>query len=340
MPMKYFDGMGQRERTMTPYLDDDCDMLGLQFNVGAYTAKDRIFEDGAKYGLTGVAPWMVEPRGTEANSSFLAEADWNPRLTLQQFYHSYSERLFGSDAASDMYQAFLALEDNQAYLDDQSPGYGTDQRPVTISCCGIMADVRLVQSYSQQANPFDGPKDPGWVQFVLGAPQQIGMYEGAIARLEKALAHMTAAQAKVDPRGKHELEYLKNRTEAYRDTIRALITQRKAILAFDLAFRKRNAVSNERFVADLDASSKLFADAAEKAKVATAKYAEIIDFPSDLENLYNLNVQAMLGYDLIRQWMQKIVNFQAGKPYTEHVPFERLIPQRDVQVARSNAVVD
>jgi tetratricopeptide (TPR) repeat protein len=340
MPMRYFDGMGQRERTMTPYLDDDCDMLGLQFNVGAYTAKDHIFSDGVKYGLTGVAPWMVEPRGTEANSSFLAEADWNPQLTLQQFYQSYSERLFGSDAASEMYQAFLALEENQAYLDDQSPGYGSDQRPTTISCCGIMSDVRLVHSYSQQPNPFDGPKDTAWTQFVIGAPQQIGMYEGAITRLEKALAHMTAAAPKVDPRGRQELAYLKNRTEAYRDTIRAVITQRRAILAFDQAFRKKNSVSQEKFAADLEASSKLFAEAAEEAKAATAKYAEIIDFPSDLENLYNLNVQAMLGYDLIRQWMEKIVNFSEGKPYTEHVPFERLTPLNDVQVARSNAVID
>jgi hypothetical protein len=111
-------------------------------------------------------------------------------------------------------------------------------------------------------------------------------------------------------------------------------------MAFDQAFRKKNTVSSDEFAADLDASLRSFTDASEKAKIATAKYAEIIDFPSDLENLYNLNVQAMLGYDLIRQWMQKIVNFQEGKPYTEHVPFERLIPQRDVQVARSNAVVD
>ena len=37
-----------------------------------------------------------------------------------------------------------------------------------------------------------------------------------------------------------------------------------------------------------------------------------------------------MGFDVIRQWMQKIVNFQEGKPYTEHVPFERLFPLRDV----------
>ena len=57
--------------------------------------KDRIFTDGVKNGLTGVAPWMAQPRGTEANSNFLAAADWNPQLTREEFYKDYSERLFG-----------------------------------------------------------------------------------------------------------------------------------------------------------------------------------------------------------------------------------------------------
>jgi hypothetical protein len=34
MPMSYFGGMGPRQRTDAPYLDDDCDILGKQFNVG------------------------------------------------------------------------------------------------------------------------------------------------------------------------------------------------------------------------------------------------------------------------------------------------------------------
>src|SRR5262249_13611243 len=86
MPMNYFGGMGERERIDTPYLDDDCEMLGMQFNVGAYTQKDHIFTDGVKYGMTGVAPWMAQLRGTEQNSSFLADAAWHPDLTREEFY--------------------------------------------------------------------------------------------------------------------------------------------------------------------------------------------------------------------------------------------------------------
>ena len=333
MPMSYFGGMGERQRIMTPYLDDDCDTLGLQFNVGVYTQKDRIFMDGPKYGLTGVAPWMVEPRGTEANSSFLAEADWNPQLTLEDFYKVYSSRLFGAKAAPDMYQAFMTLEDNQAYLLREGPGYGKEPRPITMPCCGPLPELSVVYKYSLQENPFDGPKDPGWTEFITASPQEIAIFEGAIPLLDKALKCMTAAGPNVEPQGKQELAYLSNRTEAYRDAIRAEITERKALLAFDKAFRTKDAISHEQFVTDLEASLKLFEAARQQAEITTTKYAEIIDYPSDLETLYNLNVGTLMGFDVIRQWMQKIVNFQEGKPYTEHVPFERLFPLRDVRFA-------
>jgi hypothetical protein len=328
MPMSYFGGMGQRERTMTPYLDDDCDMLGMQFNVGVYTQKDRIFTDGVKYGLTGVAPWMGQPRGTEANSSFLAEAAWHPQLTLEEFYKEYSARLFGAKAAPDMYQAYLTLEENQAYLAREAPGFGRGPSPTTMTCCGALPEVSLVYKYSLQENPYDGPRDAGWTEFIIDSPQVNGIFEGSICLLDKALRSMGVAESKVEPRGKHELAYLINRTKAYRDDMRAEITEREALLSFDQAFRTRNAVPNEQFVADLEASLKLFEAAHQQAQIATTEYAEIIDYPSDLETLYNLNVGTLMGFDLIRQWMQKIVNFNEGKPYTEHVPFERLFPGR------------
>jgi hypothetical protein len=340
MPMSYFGGMGERERIMTPYLDDDCDMLGVQFNVGVYTQKDRIFTDGVKYGLTGVVPWTSQFRGTEHNSSFLAEADWSPHLTLEDFYKNYAERLYGKSAAPDMYQAFLTLEENQAYLARENPGFGRDARPITLPCCGPLPEINLVYKYSQQENAFDGPKDPAWTEFIIGAPEIIGIFEGSMRLLDKALQTMTAAQPKVEPHGKHELAYLMARTRAYRDDMRAEITQRQAMVAFDRAFRKKSSTPHEQFVTDLQASLKLFEAARQQAQTATTEFAEIIDYPSDLETLYNLNVGTLMGFDLIRQWMQKIVNFNAGKPYTEHIPFERLFPQRNVLVARSRAPLD
>jgi hypothetical protein len=329
MPMSYFGGMGQRARIDTPYLDDDCDIVGQQFNVWVYTQKDRIFTDGVKDGLTGVAPWMVQPRGTEANSSFLAEADWDPQLTSEQFYQGYSERLFGAQAAPDMYRAFIALEKNKAYL---ARGFILHY-PTTMGCCGPLEEVSLAHQYSLQENPFDGPKGPQWRAFIISAPAENATFEKSIGLLNNALECMRTAEPRVALRGKHDLAYLISRTEAYRDAMRAQVTERKAFLAFDRAFRERSGVAHAQFVADLEASLQQFAEADQQAQVATTEYAQIIDYPSDLEALYHLNVGTVLGLDLVRQWMQTIVDFHEGKPYTQHVPFERIFTE-EVRVAK------
>ena len=103
--------------------------------MGLYTQKDRIFTDGVKNGLTGVAPWMSRPRGTETNT-WLSEADWNPQLTREGFYKDYWQRLFGAGAEPDMYSAFMTLEKNKAYLDDG----GTTDYTHTFPCCGASAE--------------------------------------------------------------------------------------------------------------------------------------------------------------------------------------------------------
>jgi len=323
MPMNYFGGMGERARIDSPYLDDDCDIVAQQFNVWVYTDKDRIFSDGVKNGLTGVAPWMAQPRGTEANSSFLAEADWNPQLTREEFYHDYSARLFGSSAAPDMYRAFLTLETKKAYLTQGQ----VEDYPSTMHCCGALPVVNLAHAYSLQENPFDGPQGAEWQQFIARAPVDIGFFTHSIALDEAALASLHAAEPKVAPQGKHELAYLISRTESNRDAMRAQITELKAFVAFDQAFRERGAVSHTQFVADLEASLEQFAAAHQQALLATTKYAQIIDFTSDLEVLYHLNVSTDLGLDLVYQWMKTVVDFHRGSLYTNHVPFEKLFTE-------------
>jgi hypothetical protein len=323
MPMSYFGGMDERVRIDSPYLDDDCDIVAQQFNVWVYTDKDRIFTDGVKNGLTGVAPWMAQPRGTEANSSFLAEADWNPQLTRAEFYKDYSSRLFGAAAAPHVYNAFMTLEAKKAYAT-----LGTvEDYPSTMQCCGALPVVRLAHEYSLQADPFDGPKNPEWKQFIAIAPVEIGIFEHSIAMAEQALASLHAAEPKVAPQGKHELTYLISRTESNRDAMRTQVTERQAFLAFDRAFQERAAVSHEQFVEDLEASLKLFEAAHQQAQVAATEYAQIIDHTSDLEALYHLNVGTVLGLDLVRQWMQTIVEFHQGKLYAKHVPFEKIFTE-------------
>jgi hypothetical protein len=270
---------------------------------------------------------MAQLRGTEQNSSFLADAAWHPDLTREEFYKQYSVNLFGAKAAATMYQAFMTLEENQDYWMSGSPRGGLN----TMGCCGVLAEVRLVHDYSLEKNPFDGPTSSAWKAYISRVPDGIQAVNGSIALLNRALERMQAAMPLVEPKGRHELAYLICRTEAYRDDMLAEITEHKALAAVDEAFRNRSTVSRKQFVANLEASLKLFEDACEQAKVATRKYAEIIDHPFDLETLYRLNAATMTGFDLIRQWMRKIANFHEGKEYAEHVPFERVF-NGDIQI--------
>src|SRR5439155_7916 len=52
VPMHIFANMGQRERTIEPRVDDDFEMMGMQFSVRQYSVRDNIFTDGLKNGLT------------------------------------------------------------------------------------------------------------------------------------------------------------------------------------------------------------------------------------------------------------------------------------------------
>lgn len=320
MPMSYFGGMGERSRLDIPYLDDDCDIASQQFNVWVFHDRDRIFSDGVKNGLTGLTPWIAQPRGTEAITNYLSAADWNPQLTREDYYKDYSERLFGPSAAPDMYKAFMTLEAKREYLDQgQFEGY-----PTTMQCCGPLPVVRLAHDYSLQANPYDGPDFPQWRRFIIQAPEELGFFEHAITMDEDALASLHAAEATVAPRGKHELAYLISRTESNRDAMRAQASERRAFLAFDHAFQEKASVPHEQFVADLEASLPLFDAAREQQRAATTEFAKFIDFDSELEILYHLNMSGDVGLDLVYEWMKNIVDFNRGKLYTTHVPFEKL----------------
>lgn len=317
VPMQDFGGMGNRERTIEPRIDDDADMMGMQFNVTQY-ADDRIVTDGVKYGLSGFAGQLNRARGTETNTLFLAEAAWSPSLTPEMFYKEYSTRVFGENASSGMYDAFMDLEKNDRYLGY----YNYDYSPM--NCCGALPEVNAAYEYSRQPDPYHGPTTSDWKRFIAGSPDVIKRYEGSIRLLNKALGNMQAALPKSAPRGQYELHYMIIRTQSYRDYLQSLITIRKAYLSFDGAFAGKNRVAHNEFIQHLAASLNQFQVAEDQVKAATREYARIIDHPSDLGVLYHLNARAVLGFTLVQQWMQNVVNFQNGKDYMRHVAFERL----------------
>ena len=250
--MQLFGGMGDRERTIVPRLDDDSGMFGMQFNVGLYY-KDRILQGSVENGVAGFAGQLNRPRGMEQNYRYLAEGAYNPKLTPQEFYEGYARRLFGEAAAPEMEKAFAILEANEEYLGWTQKG--------NFGCCGPISEVSMAHRLYQQPNPFDGPKD--WGGFIKRSLDTNRYYEQAAINLQQALDLMKAAEPKVASHGQEELHYLMNKTESYRMHLETLVTVRKAYIAFDEAFRlwKAGTIDRAELVRRLDDSMVMFDEA-------------------------------------------------------------------------------
>jgi hypothetical protein len=323
IPMQLFGGMGERERTIVPRLDDDSGMFGMQFNVGLYY-KDRVLEGSVENGLAGFAGQLNRPRGMEQNYRYLAQGAYNPKLTPKEFYDGYTRRLFGEAAAPEMMKAFEILEANEEYLGWSQKG--------NFGCCGVIAEVAMAHNLYTQPNPFDGPKD--WKAFISSSRDLIQYYGQAAQNLRQALDLMKTAAPKVAPHGQDEIRYLMNKTESYRMHLETLVTVRKAYVEFDEAFSLWNArkVDHAEFVRRLDGSLALFEEARQMGRHTAEKFAEVIDHPSDMGVLYRANLFLVTGLELAAQTMQNIVNYHHGKEYTKLVAWNRIyyeFPQFD-----------
>ncbi len=315
VPMGDYGGMGDRERTLITRSDCDSHMLGMQFNVNMYY-KDRTFEGALENGVAGHTTQVNRARGMEQNEKFMAEGGWKPHLTPDEFYQNYVRRMFGEAAAPEMLKAYQTLETNEEYL-----GWtGKDNFP----CCGVPYEISVVQSYSEQGNPYDGPTFAGWPGFLDHARDYSIYYTHSAGLLRQALTHLRQAEKQVAPGSRSELAYVENQTESYAMHLDTMVQLQKAYLEFDAAFRARTAGNPSEFMQRLDHSLEMFHEAHQMSITTAGKFAEVIDDPSDLGVLYRMNVYMIDGTDIVQQFMQNIDNFHHGRPYLNPVPMERV----------------
>ena len=316
VPMEMFGGMGNRERTLSNRLDDDGSMLGMQFNVNLYY-RDQVFEGALKNGLAGFASQMSRARGNETNAKYMAEGEWNPHLTPDEFYRDYSLRVFGERAAPAMIKAFDILEKNEQLL-----GYrGFDN----FVCCGAIQQVAIAHDYYGQPNPFDGPAFPEWKPFLLTAYDQLDRYTRSVELLKLALQQMEAAQADTAPGGHSYLSFLINRTQTYVMHLQTLITWDQAYIDLDRVFRERGeGMERDRFVQQLDKVLGEFQKTQEMGRTMAEKWSETIDHPSDLGVLYRINLFMVTGTELTFDLMKNIDNFHHGRDYVKPVAFNKI----------------
>jgi hypothetical protein len=313
VPMGYFGGMGERERTLVPRMDDDSDMFGMQFNLNLYY-KDRMLEGSLENGVSGFAGQLNRPRGTEQNYLYLAEGSWNPHLTPKEFYADYALRVFGQAAQKEMIAAFDTLEENEEYL-----GWtGRDN----FGCCGVIPEVAMAYRLYRQPNPFDGPV--GWNQFISTSHDQVRYFSHSVELLDRALESLNRASEQAAPHGRQELSYLRNKTESYALLLKTLITARRAYITFDAAFRLRKTPAEPEFIRKLDESMALFSEARQLGRKTTEKFAEVNDHPSDLGVLYRANLFLVTGLELVEQTMQGIDAYHHGREYTRPVAWSKI----------------
>jgi hypothetical protein len=315
VPMEKFGGMGDRERILQNRIDDDASMLGMQFNANLYY-KDQVLEGGLKYGLAGFASQVNRPRGTETNTKFMAEGEWNPHLTPQEFYRNYATRIFGERALPRMLKAFDTLEKNEEHLGWNGRGNFPGATPT---------ELNAAYEYYKQPNPFDGPNSSGWRPFSRSLHGRIAAFTESITMLKEALDSLQSARPEVEPRSQAYLAFLINRTEAYVLHLQTLITWDQAYIDLDNAFvAYRSGADRNDFLTRLDKSLKEFEDARSKAITLAEKWSEMVDHPSDLGVLYMINMYMVDGTDLTTKLIENIDNFHHGRHYVEPVDFGKI----------------
>jgi hypothetical protein len=239
-------------------------------------------------------------------------------LMPDQFYHDYSRKLFGEQAEGSMFQAFMALEDKEAY-----EGYHV-HKPMGLSCCGPPDELSLIKEYAEQPNPYDGPTFNGWKEFVKSIPHRIKVFTGELQLEEKALSFMKIAERGVAPGAEAELCYLENKSQTYGQMLGVLVQLNRAIDDLDQAFQVDPRLQREEFLKRLDASVRRFQNGRILARACARTFAEVVDNVSDLGILHRLNVHLVAGTELIAQFMEGIKNYHYGKPYLRPVEWERV----------------
>jgi hypothetical protein len=320
VPMQLFGGMGERDRIFMHITNDDTGMIGMQFNVRLYY-HDRMLEGALENQVTGQAPLGDRFRGEDHLAKYLADGTWNPHLTPNQFYHDYARRIFGERAAEPMFQAFMALEDKESL-----GGYHAN-KPSDMSCCGPTTELRIVQKYAAQPNPYDGPTFKGWKEFTETIPHRLEVFTEEVQLEEKALGYMKAAEAVAAPGSVKELRYLENKTQAYSQTLTTFIQLDRAFADFDQAFQLDPRTQGVEFLKRLDESLREFQKAHLLARSNARTFAEVVDNVSDLGVLWRLNTYGVAGTEQVAKFVENIDNYHHGKPYLNPVEWEKVFVQ-------------
>ncbi len=316
VPMELFAGMRGRQNTIINRIDDDSNMLGMQFNVHLYD-KDQVLISSEKYGVTGFASQAYRDPETDWNIKYMSEGGYNAHLTPDQFYQDYATRIFGQAAASQMMKAFATFEKNEQFMGWRGRG--------NFGCCGPPRELEVAYEYWKQPDYYDGPLMQDWRDFISWDHNQTMYYDASIRLLQSALDDLQSARPNAAPQSVPRLDYMITRTQAYILHLQTLVAWEKAYIDLDAAFAAKPRVTDDAFVHHLDACLAEFQQAHEQAVATAKKWNERIDYPaSDLGVLYRINTYMVTGTELVSELIQNIDNYYHGRNYLQPIDFGKV----------------
>ena len=113
--MERYSGMPGRDLVVVPRIVDDGCELHMQMHATMFD-RDQIVTGAERFGATGIIGQLGKERGQECTTRFLADGCWAPDLDCDSFYRGYLERLYGRDAAEQLVEAYLLLEEHERAL--------------------------------------------------------------------------------------------------------------------------------------------------------------------------------------------------------------------------------
>ena len=295
-PFHLLADMGQRERIITPRLDEDTSVISLQFNVTLFLY-DKVISSCLKNGLAGFAGQHYRFRGGEQNSRFLAEAAWEKDLDCPTFYHRYCQRIFGAKAGEQVARAMLIMEDNDKVLGWRNwggqPAYG-----------GHSSETSAMARFGRDPKKLKGPPYPNVAAYV----GQKARYEPVLQRLQKAQSLLSQARPNVQGNGQHELEYLASRLKVYEHLLHWIVETNTALIQCHQAFGYRDS-DPTKFLEVLRGMQTSVDRAYEAAMATGQEQARFVAHPSELAVLAFVNSGVIKHTRDFQQFVHQLVAF-------------------------------
>lgn len=303
-PLHLFQRMKGRECVLVPRAYDDGSLAGLQFNLKLYQ-RDGFLASRKQNSTCGLAIQISHLTGNDHNFRFLANGMWNEDSTPDTFYRDYATTSFGAEAAEPICEALRILEDNEEFMG----GRGNKNLPYNLN----PLELHMIRAIKPHRTPFlNAPWTLEAIDVTFSSRQTL--YRQSMRNLEIAQRLLQRGLLSCRSAGKFELNFLINKTDAYRSHLQTLCmipdVLRQTIKAFCELDAGRHAACRNQLAEACSIAWRTEQNAIDAAR----RFAACSDHPTDLAVTWALN-HIVTGARVLRQYLSNVVAFHNGREY-------------------------